>query len=459
MEAATNRIESFNPSKPKQSSSLELEFQRVRMLCSILERSRKNGDVENDAYDKLAAVNHQVLSSRTASPFWKNVCGDKLSLLEADVLAALIAPEIDPVIGWAYQRLQSNRSNYPSIALLVDLLGIDVSLMVEFYSVFERGSSLIRNNLIKRNDGFYEPLRLMPGVVQLLLGHSFGVVDLPGATLIENSFSWDDLVLPEDRRRMLNEYLYWVEYKDKVTNEWGGRKSGGPVALFSGPSGTGKTMAASIIANQLGFVLYKVDIGRLVSKYVGETEKNINSLFDAAEGRDVVLLFDEADSLFGKRGEIKESKDRYSNLEVSHLLARLETINTPTILTTNIRKNIDSAFLRRFQVVVEFPRPDKAARKDIWQKSLPKNAPIADEIDLQKLANISNLNGGNIKNAALYSAYLAAADNCEINYNHLATAVWREMAKDGREILASDLGELQEYLIKDHSKEQNYDRS
>ncbi|THB70273.1 MAG: ATP-binding protein, partial [Gammaproteobacteria bacterium] len=260
--------------------------------------------------------------------------------------------------------------------------------------------------------------------------------------------SWDDLVLPAERKQMLQEYIYWIQHRSIVTEKWNGKKTGGPVALFSGPSGTGKTLAASIIASQIERPLYKVDLGRLVSKYIGETEKNLNTLFDTAECRDVVLLFDEADSLFGKRGDIKESKDRYSNLEVSHLLSRLETISTPCILTTNIRKNIDSAFLRRFQVVVEFPRPDANSRKNIWGKSIPSKAPVSKEIDLSKMAKISNFNGGNIKNAALHAAYLAAADDSEIEYKHFAQAVWREMAKDGRELMHSDLGPLQDYLPK-----------
>ncbi len=428
--------------------ALELECERVRILCSILENSRKNGDVANSEYEKLSAIQNKIFHLRISKPFWQDACGSELNLMEADVLACMLAPELDPTVGWAYQRLQSNNSNFPSAALLIDLLCIDLNALGDFYKVFERGSSLLNENLIKHDEfELYAPLRLMPGVVQLFLGNTNSVIELPGATLVDEQYSWDDLVLPADRKQMLQEYIYWIQHRSLVTEKWKGKKTGGPIALFSGPSGTGKTLAASIIANQIERPLYRVDLGRLVSKYIGETEKNLNSLFDTAECRDVVLLFDEADSLFGKRGDIKESKDRYSNLEVSHLLSRLENINTPCILTTNIRKNIDSAFLRRFQVVIEFPRPDANSRQNIWSKSIPVKAPVSKEIDLSILAKISNFNGGNIKNAALHAAYLAAADSSDMEYRHFAQAVWREMAKDGRELMHSDLGPLQHYLV------------
>ena len=151
---------------------------------------------------------------------------------------------------------------------------------------------------------------------------------------------------------------------------WHGQSVGGPVALFTGPSGTGKTFAAAVLAGALGWPLYRVDLGRLVSKYVGETEENLNRLFDAAHGQPMVLQFDEADALFAKRGEVKEARDRYANMEVSHLLTRIEAHDGPCILTTNLRKQLDSAFTRRFQLVVEFPRLDAAARSELWRRQI-----------------------------------------------------------------------------------------
>jgi SpoVK/Ycf46/Vps4 family AAA+-type ATPase len=197
-----------------------------------------------------------------------------------------------------------------------------------------------------------------------------------------------------------------------------------------------------VLAAELRRPLYRVDLGLLVSKYIGETEKNLNRLFDAAHGRDVVLQFDEADSLFGKRGEVKEARDRYANLEVSHLLTRIEAHDGPCILTTNLRRYLDAAFLRRFQVVVEFPRPDAASRRRLWDRLLPPAAPRAPDLDLDLVAGAVNLTGGAIRNAGLHAAFLAADADTPIETAHIAVAVWRELGKDGRELSPTALGAL-----------------
>lgn len=245
---------------------------------------------------------------------------------------------------------------------------------------------------------------------------------------------------------MLREFLLFIRHRRKVVGEWGGSPAGGPVALFSGPSGTGKTFAAAVLASELNWPLYRIDLGRLVSKYIGETEQNLNALFDAAHGRPMVLQFDEADSLFAKRGEIKEARDRYANLEVSHLLARIESHQGPCILTTNLRKQIDSAFSRRFQAVVEFTRPDAAARSRLWEKLLPPRAPREAALDAGLLGGAVNLTGGGIRNAALHAAYLAAGDDRPMGLAHVALAAWRELAKEGREISPQELGPLAAHL-------------
>jgi SpoVK/Ycf46/Vps4 family AAA+-type ATPase len=218
------------------------------------------------------------------------------------------------------------------------------------------------------------------------------------------------------------------------------------VSLFCGPSGTGKTFAAAVIAAELGWPLYRVDLGRLVSKYIGETEQNLNRLFDAAHGRPMVLQFDEADALFGKRGEVREARDRYANLEVSHLLARIETHQGPCVLTSNLRRNLDPAFARRFQVVVDFPRPDAEARSLLWDRSLPPLAPRNEDLDLSFLGSAVNLTGGGIRNAALLAAFLAAESGHPIGLGEVALAVWRELGKDGRDLTISDLGPLAAHL-------------
>ncbi|MCP4433616.1 MAG: ATP-binding protein, partial [Gammaproteobacteria bacterium] len=247
----------------------------------------------------------------------------------------------------------------------------------------------------------------------------------------------------------LHEFMYWLTHRYQVEQEWRGRVTGGPVALFSGPSGTGKTFAAEVLANAFGCPLHRVDLGMLVSKYIGETEKNLNALFDAAHGQKIMLLFDEADSLFGKRGDVKEARDRYANMEISHLLSRIERHHGPCILTTNLRQNLDSAFGRRFQMVIDFPRPDAASRAELWKLHIPTGAPLDDEVNYVLLGKELSLTGGQIRNAALHSAFLAAGESSVINLSYIARAVWTELAKERGEMMISSLGNLAEFLPKE----------
>jgi SpoVK/Ycf46/Vps4 family AAA+-type ATPase len=237
-----------------------------------------------------------------------------------------------------------------------------------------------------------------------------------------------------------------VRHRRTVEKDWGGLRRGGPVALFSGPSGTGKTLAAIVLATELGFPLYRIDLGHLVSKYIGETEKNLNALFDAVDGSDTILLFDESDALFGKRGEVKDARDRYANMEVSHLLARIENQHCPCILTTNLRSSIDAAFLRRFQIVVDFPLPEMAERERMWRCHIPARAPVAEDVDVAMLARHARLTGASIENAALHAAHMAAAGGRSIAMRLLVQGIWRELAKDGARHTLSDIGPLAAYL-------------
>jgi SpoVK/Ycf46/Vps4 family AAA+-type ATPase len=250
--------------------------------------------------------------------------------------------------------------------------------------------------------------------------------------------------------RKLREFILWVTHRQQVEGQWGARVSGGPVALFSGSSGTGKTLAADVVANALGWPLFRVDLGLLVSKYIGETEKNLNALFQAADGQELVLLFDEADSLFSKRGEVKEARDRYANMEVSHLLSRIERHKGPCILTTNLRKHIDSAFTRRFQMVIDFPRPEADARTRLWEMHIPAGAPCESDIDTRLLGSEFNLNGGQIRNAALHAAFLAAGDATAISNSHIANAVRSEFSKKGGEQSSAGMGKFASYLKREH---------
>ena len=262
------------------------------------------------------------------------------------------------------------------------------------------------------------------------------------ARRIRPTRSWDDIVVSPDRVQLLRELVSRYRHADEVYERWGfsAAPSRGQVALFSGPSGTGKTLAAEIIAGELGLDLFKLDLSAVVSKYIGETEKNLDQIFDAARAGNVVLFFDEADSLFGKRSEVKDARDRYANIEVSYLLQRLEAYDGLVTLATNFERNIDDAFLRRIHVRVEFSAPDEAERKAIWEHNLPAQAPVASDVDVAFLARQFDLTGGSIRNAALQAAFLAASTSGTIDMDCLVRGVGREYQKLGRLLKAEDFG-------------------
>lgn len=248
--------------------------------------------------------------------------------------------------------------------------------------------------------------------------------------------SWNDIVLPENLLRQLHEICQRVVHRSTVLGDWGfGRKLSlgkGINALFAGPSGTGKTMATEILANELGIDLYKIDLSGVVSKYIGETEKNLDRVFEAAEDANAILFFDEADSLFGKRSEVRDSHDRYANIEISYLLQKMEEYEGLAILATNLKANLDESFTRRLSFTVHFPFPDHASRRLIWEKIWPAEAVLDREVDLDVLARQFKLSGGNIKNVALAAAFLAAEDGSAVTVSHLLHATGREYQKLGK---------------------------
>ena len=253
---------------------------------------------------------------------------------------------------------------------------------------------------------------------------------------IEARYTWSDIVLPADQLAMLKELIATVRGRPLVLETWGvGEKlaaSAGVTILFAGPPGTGKTMAAEVIASELGLELYKIDLSTVVNKYIGETEKNLGRIFDEASNSNAILFFDEADAIFGKRSEVKDAHDRYANIEVSYLLQRMETYDGVTILATNLRANLDEAFTRRLQFAVDFPFPDEAYRLRIWEALFPDSLPRADNIDLALLAQRFKLAGGNIRNIIVSAAYLAAADGGVVTMAHLLHGARRELQKMGR---------------------------
>jgi len=236
-----------------------------------------------------------------------------------------------------------------------------------------------------------------------------------------------------------------VRHRSFVLDEWdlrrGGGRGEGITALFAGPSGTGKTLAAEVIAHELGVDLHTVDLATVVDKYIGETEKNLDRIFNEAEQVNTVLFFDEADALFGKRSEVKDARDRYANVEVAYLLQRMERFNGLVVLATNLRLNIDDAFARRLDVTVDFPKPDIAERLRLWVHLIGHKLPVDDTVDLSFLADHFELSGGNIRNAVVTAAYLAVDDGRSVGMVDLVRAVAREYRKLGRLCLEGEFKE------------------
>jgi len=263
------------------------------------------------------------------------------------------------------------------------------------------------------------------------------------ASRIEPRASWHDLVLPDDTVAQLRELCRRVDCHDQVFTDWAFARSltdgRGNTALFAGPSGTGKTMAAEVVAHELSLDLYRIDLARIVSKYIGETEKNLDRVFAAAEGANAILFFDEADALFGKRSEVKDSHDRYANIEISYLLQKMEQYEGSAILASNLRQNLDEAFLRRLAFVVHFPFPDEYHRRRIWRQVWPGATPVAPAVDLDFMARQFKLSGGNIKNIALAAAFAAASDGGVVTVDHLLHSTRREYQKLGKSLSHAEL--------------------
>jgi AAA+ superfamily predicted ATPase len=255
-------------------------------------------------------------------------------------------------------------------------------------------------------------------------------------TPVRDSQTWDDVVLPPETLDSIQEMVARVKLRRKVLDDWGFQrkmaKGLGMSALFLGPPGTGKTMVAGLIARDLGLELYQIDLSRLVSKWVGETEKNLAAVFDAADGANVMLLFDECDALFSKRSEVKSSNDRYANAEVNYLLQRLERFEGITILTTNLDSSLDPAFRRRIAFRLTFAVPTVAERETLWRRMLPREAEVDGELDYRQLAAHYELAGGGIRNAVLRAAFLAAAENASIHSRHLERALVLEYRDAGK---------------------------
>jgi len=261
------------------------------------------------------------------------------------------------------------------------------------------------------------------------------------ARRIDVKANWNQLVLPQEQNALLHQITDQVAQRNRVYEDWGFRQQMnrglGINALFAGESGTGKTMAAEVIANALELDLYRIDLSSVVSKYIGETEKNLRKLFDTAEDSGAILFFDEADALFGKRSEVKDSHDRYANIEINYLLQRMESYRGLAILATNTKGSLDKAFMRRLRFIVDFPFPGAEQRKEIWQKVFPSNTPVDEDLDYEHLAKL-NLTGGSILNIVLNAAFLAAQESKQVTMPLLLNAARTEFKKLERPAKESD---------------------
>lgn len=307
-----------------------------------------------------------------------------------------------------------------------------------------RDAALTARNLARRRDPQNVSINMIDLLEACRLQSNRKLATL--ATRIKPHYAWSDIVLPPDTLRQLREICNAVEFRSIVYDEWGfddklslGKGLG---LLFAGPSGTGKTMAAEIVAGELGLDLYKIDLSTVISKYIGETEKNLARIFAEAATSNAVLFFDEADALFGKRSEVRDSHDRYANIEINYLLQRMEEYEGTVILATNLRKNMDDAFVRRIQFTIEFPFPAADQRLAIWQRVWPKNMPRED-LDLNFMARRFEISGGNIRNIALSAAFLGAEDGGCVKMKHLIRATWQEYQKMGKVVMEGEFGEYE----------------
>ena len=271
------------------------------------------------------------------------------------------------------------------------------------------------------------------------------------ATPIKPAYCWDDLVLPPQEVQILKEACAHVRYRHQVYGDWGfGRRAAygrGLSVLFSGPPGTGKTMAAQVITRQLHMRMYKIQISQVVSKYIGETEKNLRQVFTEARNSNSILFFDEMDALFGKRSEVKDSHDRNANIETAYLLQQLEEYDGVVLMATNLLQNIDEAFLRRINFVVSFPFPDAPTRRRLWEKMLDVNAPVNDDIDLDFLSESFKIAGGSIKNCVIHAAFLAAMEDVPVSMRHIVRSLVLEQRKNNIVVLREDLKEYADLVF------------
>lgn len=368
--------------------------------------------------------------------------------LEPDLIDHVVArlfPEGNDVTALGGIRTTTTRTFLPSGQTAVFILaGRDVEARLNVQRMLSAHGRLVKSRLVWL-EGSAESEPMLSGrlcidmeLVELLL---MGQVAPPRfsqefpAEHLGTAMDWDDLVLPETTMLQIREIMNWITYNEQVIKDpaLSARVKPGYRALFYGPPGTGKTLTATLLGKHTGREVFRIDLSRVVSKYIGETEKNLSRLFDRAEHKDWILFFDEADALFGKRTEVRDSHDKYANQEVSYLLQRIESFDGLVILATNQRMNIDDAFVRRFQSIIHFPMPRAEERLRLWARGLPQSISVAPDVDLNALASQYELSGASIVNIILHCSIQTIAGGTDVfTQESIVSAITREFIKEGR---------------------------
>ncbi len=330
--------------------------------------------------------------------------------------------------------------------VLFVLAGNDVELRLKYQGIFSSDHIFAQHSILKLelppdNEPFWSGnLIISDELIDLI---STGYIRKPDfsrnfpARRIASAMNWDELVLNNDTMDQVQELIHWLEFEHTLMSEWGLERilKPGYKCLFHGPSGTGKTLTASLIGKRVDKDVYRIDLSSVVSKYIGETEKNLEKIFDKAGHLDCILFFDEADALFGKRTNISDAHDRYANQEVSYLLQRIEEYSGLVILASNFKSNMDDAFLRRFQSIILFPMPESSERQKLWEQSFSAKSKLAKDVDLMEVSKKYKLSGGSIVNVVRYASLMTIARNSVEILNHdIIKGIRREFQKEGKTI-------------------------